>query len=73
LNTVGVFPQKVTNAIAFLEKEQYTGVAKTWLQKDEIKLDGWNAEDAELFISQLLEYAKKSKSSSKRLFLGFSL
>ena len=70
---VFIFPNKVTDAIASLEKERYTEVAKLWAQTDELKIDGWKVQDAELFVSQIVDYAKKSKLSNKSLFLWFSL
>ena len=70
---VFIFPKKVIDAMASLEKERYTVVAKLWVQSDELKMDGWKVQDAELFISQIVEYAKKSKLSNKSLFLWFSL
>jgi hypothetical protein len=70
---VFIFPNKVTDAIASLSKERYKEVAKLWVQTDELKMDGWKLQDAELFISQIVEYAKISKLSNKSLFLWFSL
>lgn len=70
---VFIFPENVTEALATLEENRFTEVAEKWAETEELKLDGWRVEDAKLFISQIVQHAKKAKSANKSLFLWFSL
>jgi len=70
---VFLFPENIKKCFAQFDSTGLNDVAKLWVSTEELKMDRWNVEDAEEFIEQITEQAKKAFEAKKSLFLWFSL
>lgn len=66
-------PADFVKEFAGLDAEDIPEVAEAWAETEELEMDGWGADDAAAFITELREHAQKSLDAKASLFLWLSL
>ncbi len=67
------FPKHIQEFFARFDILKTAEVAAKWAATEELEMDRWSTDDAEQFIKQVCEHAKKADNTNKSLFLWFSL
>lgn len=67
------FPSEILSAIAHIESDSVSSIAKIWAATEELQMDGWSEDDAARFITELVAHAKTTRATGASMFLWMSL